>query len=111
MNRPHPIDSDCARAMTRRCALKSGIAVGGLWLAQCGRLPAAEAVSKASPSTPRYKVGVCDWMMLKRQKLGAFPLAKEVGADGVEVDMGELGERETFASQLGDAAVRAQFLD
>jgi sugar phosphate isomerase/epimerase len=95
--------------MTRRCALKSGIAVGGLWLAQCGRLPAAEAVSKASPSTPRYKVGVCDWMMLKRQKLGAFPLAKDVGADGVEVDMGSLGQHETFQNALTAPAVQKQF--
>jgi sugar phosphate isomerase/epimerase len=50
-------------------------------------------------------------MILKRQKLGAFPLAREIGADGVEVDMGGLGQRETFDSQLADPAVRRQFLD
>lgn len=50
-------------------------------------------------------------MMLKRQRLGAFPLAKEIGADGVEVDMGGLGDRVTFDSRLGDPAVRRQFLD
>jgi sugar phosphate isomerase/epimerase len=50
-------------------------------------------------------------MMLKRQKLGAFPLAKEVGADGVEVDMGSLGQRETFENALADPAVRKQFID
>lgn len=60
---------------------------------------------------PRYRVGVCDWMILKRQKLGAFQLAKDIGADGVEVDMGGLGERPTFDSKLGDPAVRQQFLD
>jgi sugar phosphate isomerase/epimerase len=49
-------------------------------------------------------------MILKRQKLGAFKLAREVGADGVEVDMGGLGNRPTFDSKLGDPAVRAQFL-
>jgi sugar phosphate isomerase/epimerase len=50
-------------------------------------------------------------MLLKRQKLGAFPLAKTVGADGLEVDMGGLGARETFDSKLGVDSVRQQFLD
>ena len=30
-------------------------------------------------------------MILKRQKAGAFKLAGEIGADGVEVDMGWKG--------------------
>lgn len=64
----------------------------------------------ATASAQRYKIGVCDWMILKRQKLGAFALAAEIGADGVEVDMGSLGDRETFDSQLADAGVRSQFL-
>jgi sugar phosphate isomerase/epimerase len=59
----------------------------------------------------RYKIGVCDWMILKRQRLGAFQLAKEIGVDGVEVDMGPLGDRETFDNQLADPAVRQQFLE
>ena len=50
-------------------------------------------------------------MILKRQKLGAFQLTKEIGADGVEVDMGGLGDRETFDNKLADATVRQQFLD
>jgi L-ribulose-5-phosphate 3-epimerase len=60
---------------------------------------------------PRYRVGVCDWMLLKRQKLGALALAREIGVDGVEIDMGPLGQRETFDNQLADPAVRRQFLD
>ena len=63
-----------------------------------------------SGSRPPLKVGVCDWMMLKRQKLGALPLAREIGADGVEVDLGGLGQRETFDNRLLDPAVREQFL-
>jgi L-ribulose-5-phosphate 3-epimerase len=59
----------------------------------------------------RYRIGVCDWMILKRQKLGAFQLSKEIGADGVEVDMGSLGDRETFDNQLAKPEVRQQFLD
>src|SRR5215510_12430806 len=65
-----------------------------------------------STSTQRYKISVCDWMILKRQKLGAFQLTKDIGADGVEVDMGSLGTNDTFESVITtDAVVRQQFLD
>lgn len=75
-------------------------------------LRSAETISmSATASVPRYRIAVCDWMILKRQKLGAFQLTKDIGADGVEVDMGGLGERETFDNALVDAAVRQQFLD
>jgi L-ribulose-5-phosphate 3-epimerase len=56
----------------------------------------AYARLRGEEAKERYRIGVCDWMILKRQKLGAFQLTKEIGADGVEVDMGSLGERETF---------------
>jgi sugar phosphate isomerase/epimerase len=59
----------------------------------------------------RYKVAVVDVMILKRQKLGAFQLTKEIGADGVEVDMGSLGSRPTFDNQLLVDSIRRQFLD
>ena len=62
-------------------------------------------------SNERYKVAVVDLMILKRQKLGAFQLAKDIGADGVEVDMGGLGNRPTFDNQLLIDSVRQQFLD
>src|SRR5689334_12121601 len=103
MNRPCNIDSNRERPITRRVALKSALVAGGVWLADCGRLSAGDAIRNTQPSPHRYKIGVCDWMMLKRQKLGAFPLAKDVGADGVEVDMGSLGQRETFQNALADA--------
>jgi sugar phosphate isomerase/epimerase len=66
----------------------------------------------ASNANQRYKIAVCDWMILKRQKLGAFQLAKEIGADGVEVDMGSLGKLDTFDSAITtNATVRQQFID
>lgn len=71
---------------------------------------AARPVLGAGSTPPRYRVGVCDWMILKRQKLGAFGLAQEIDADGVEVDMGSLGARETFESKLADPAERERFL-
>ena len=48
----------------------------------------------------QYRVAACDWMMLKRQKLGEFQLAKDIKADGVEVDMGPLGSRVLFENKL-----------
>jgi len=66
---------------------------------------------QGAPPPQRYRIGVCDWMILKRQKLGAFQLTKDIGADGVEVDMGGLGERETFDNQLANPATVQQFLD
>ena len=67
-----------------------------------------------APSTPlkaqdRYQVGVCDWMVLKRQKLGAFELAKQLGCDGIELDMGSLGQREAFDNKLRDDLEAAHF--
>ena len=47
-----------------------------------------------------YKVAACDWMMLKRQKLGEFQLAKDIQADGIEMDMGPLGKRVLFENKL-----------
>lgn len=66
---------------------------------------------KGMSKTPRYRIAVCDWMILKRQKLSAFQLTQEIGADGLELDMGGLGDRPTFDNKLTDAATRQQFLD
>ena len=58
----------------------------------------------------QYQVGVCDWMVLKRQKLGQFALARELCSDGVELDMGGLGQRELWDNKLRDEAEAAHFL-
>ncbi len=58
---------------------------------------------------PAFKVSVCDWMILKRQKLSAFDRAKEIGSDGLEVDLGGLGKRPTFDNKLISATWRKQF--
>ncbi len=57
----------------------------------------------------RYKVAACDWMMLKRQKLGAFKLLRELGGDGLEMDMGGLGKRDTFDNKLRQPNFRKIF--
>ena len=101
------LGASSASAMSRRrfLAASATAAAAGLLL------PRGLAAGTTTGATPRYRIGVCDWMILKRQKLGAFQLTKDIGADGVEVDMGGLGDRPTFASALADPAVRQQFLD
>ncbi len=69
------------------------------------------ATAQSSNKKQKYKVAVCDWMILKRQKLGSFALAAEIKADGIELDMGGLGNRPTFDSKLGDPVERQKFLD
>ncbi|MEQ8473501.1 MAG: sugar phosphate isomerase/epimerase family protein [Marinoscillum sp.] len=57
----------------------------------------------------KYKVAVCDWMILKRQKLGAFKRTAEIGADGLELDMGGLGSRVVFDNKLRNPIDRKVF--
>jgi L-ribulose-5-phosphate 3-epimerase len=71
----------------------------------------AESTREKGHKAFRYKVAVVDLMILKRQKLGAFELSKEIGANGVELDMGGLGNRDTFDNKLADPLVRQQFMD
>jgi L-ribulose-5-phosphate 3-epimerase len=73
-------------------------------------LPLKQLHAQTDATKQRYKVAVVDLMILKRQKLGAFQLAKDIGADGVEIDMGGLGDRETFDNKLAIDSVRKQFL-
>ena len=79
---------------SKRCLL-AGMIVAWLLL---GILPLGVYAQQADKQ--QYRVAACDWMMLKRQKLGEFQLAKDIGADGVEVDMGPLGQRVLFDNKL-----------
>jgi sugar phosphate isomerase/epimerase/dienelactone hydrolase len=69
----------------------------------------SDEIQKAR-TNQRYKIGLIDLMLLKRQKLGAITLSSQLKADGVEVDMGGLGTRPTFDNQLLTDSVRDQFL-
>ena len=57
-------------------------------------------LSEVLMAQKRYQIGVCDWMVLKRQKLGEFKLARELGCDGLEMDMGGLGKRDSFDNKI-----------
>ena len=65
-------------------------------------LTAGMIIPESVLAQQRYKIGVCDWMVLKRQKLGEFKLAKELGCDGIEMDMGGLGTRRSFDNKMRD---------
>jgi sugar phosphate isomerase/epimerase len=88
----------------RRDFLRASVAAGA-----CGLLGAAP--TRPSTADSRFKIAACDWMLLKRQKLGAFALSRDCDLDGVEVDLGPLGDRPEFDNKLRDPAVRRQFLD
>jgi L-ribulose-5-phosphate 3-epimerase len=93
----------------RRFLGNTALATSGLLLTKSYSW--ADVFSASAIKGQRYKVAVVDLMILKRQKLGAFQLTKDIGADGVEVDMGGLGTRDTFDSQLATPEIRQQFLD
>ncbi|MGX7688772.1 sugar phosphate isomerase/epimerase family protein [Flectobacillus roseus] len=67
--------------------------------------------SQGLAQSARYKVGLIDLMLLKRQKLGAITLTQQIGADGLELDMGGLGKRPTFENQLANDSIRQVFMD
>ncbi|MET1056269.1 MAG: sugar phosphate isomerase/epimerase family protein [Pedobacter sp.] len=92
--------------LNRRCFIRNSALLTGAFL-----LPDFLNTATAQSNGMRYKIAVIDLMILKRQKLGAIGLAKEIGADGVELDMGGLGNRDTFDNKLADPAVRKEFLD
>lgn len=96
-------DADRRRFLGKAIA---SVAVG--WLSSSSL---SWATAQPKSVAARYKIAACDWMMLKRQKLGALQLTKDIGANGVEVDMGGLGKRETFDNKLADPAIRQQFLE
>ncbi|WP_240755325.1 sugar phosphate isomerase/epimerase [Pedobacter sp. SYP-B3415] len=96
-----PVKTDSRRIFLQHAAaLTAGTVLLPSWL---------KAALK--PPVPRYRVAVIDLMLLKRQKLGAFALAGQIGADGIEIDMGGLGNRETFDNKLSDQVIRRQFLE
>ena len=84
------------------------------WAAHADGVPAT--VSTTAPTTgpaakkqQRYKIAVVDWMLLKRQKPRAISLAKECGMDGVEVDMGGLGNALALKNNLKEEIKRAEY--
>jgi sugar phosphate isomerase/epimerase/dienelactone hydrolase len=66
--------------------------------------------TERTKNNQQYKIGLIDLMLLKRQKLGAIPLTAQLKADGLELDMGGLGDRKVFDNALRNDTVQQQFL-
>ncbi|WP_321426807.1 sugar phosphate isomerase/epimerase family protein [uncultured Bacteroides sp.] len=66
-------------------------------------------MSFSKKKASKYRIAACDWMILKRQKIGSFKLVSELKGDGVEVDMGGLGTRDSFDNKLRQASFRKLF--
>ena len=111
MNKNHSLKITSRRKFLRTSASVSGAALlsSGSLLAETDSVFSSKGNSTHNQDQ-RYKIGVCDWMILKRQNPEAFRTAGEIGADGVEVDMGKLGNRTTFENKLLNPVERNRFL-
>lgn len=93
----------------RKFLSQAGLALAGTLILP--RLTKAEELASLfTADLSRYKVAVVDLMILKRQKLSAIALTRDIGADGLEIDMGGLGQRDTFDNKLADPNTRAEFI-
>jgi sugar phosphate isomerase/epimerase len=70
--------------ITRRTLLKRTAALSGLAFA--GSLQR----SKAEYSPKKLKIGACDWSLGKSSNIEAFRVAKEIGLQGIQVNLGSL---------------------
>lgn len=61
----------------------------------------------AAPASRWFKIGACDWSLGKRCDPAAFDLAKQIGLDGIQVDMGNLGQ----AAGLRSPELQKKYLD
>lgn len=43
----------------------------------------------AAPRRTHFKIGACDWSIGKRSNIEAFDVARQIGLDGIMVDMGD----------------------
>jgi len=70
--------------MNRRKALGRCLALAGL---PAGATAIARPL-KIMPAEPRFQIGACDWSIGQSSKVEAFALAKRIGLDGLQVNMG-----------------------
>ncbi len=93
------MNNDSRRDFIKKAALGSAVLGVVPTMANCESQETGSAKAEG-PKEQRYKIAVCDWMILKRQKKGAFKRTHEIGADGLELDMGGLGQRPTFDNKI-----------
>lgn len=88
--------------ISRRLLLKKSLILSAL-------SPLAGEMSFASPSIKsRFKIGACDWSLGKASNIEAFEVAREVGLDGIMVDMGSADNNLRIRQpDVQDAYIRA----
>ncbi|MDG2124178.1 MAG: sugar phosphate isomerase/epimerase, partial [Verrucomicrobiales bacterium] len=79
---------------------RRGFIGGAVGAALCGGAYGAEK---------GFKIGVCDWTLKKTADVGSLALAKRIGLDGVQVDLGSGAETDE-ALPLMSAELQGQFL-
>ena len=73
--------------MNRRTALQQTLGLIGL--STTASLPVLNAKSNLqNPNHQRFRVGACDWSIGQSSKIEAFDVAKTIGLDGIQVNMG-----------------------
>ena len=63
--------------LTRRTLLKKGIALAG-----------AASILPKNFSHKKFKIGACDWSLGAGSDIKAFDIAKQIGVNGIQVDIG-----------------------
>ena len=73
--------------ITRRAMLSRSAAIGG------GLLAAGSGLAPlfAAGESRGFKIGACEWSMGKSDP-SCFDLAKKIGLDGVQIDLGNPGD-------------------
>jgi L-ribulose-5-phosphate 3-epimerase len=96
------IDREVSR---RELFVRTGGAIAGLTLAASGLSLGQEDQPKRRPRG--FRIGVCDWTIGKRTDPTALALAKKIGLDGVQVDLGG-GEKDP---PLFDPELQKRYLE
>ncbi|MHC4396044.1 MAG: sugar phosphate isomerase/epimerase family protein [Planctomycetota bacterium] len=71
----------------REMMVKSALTIGGVAFAGSCQ-PSACEKSATKSCGKGFKIGICDWTLGKRTNPESFALARSIGLDGVQVDMG-----------------------
>jgi len=65
-----------------------------------------DSIAKPATKKRNFKIGACDWSLGKSGDVGAFGIAKEIGLDGIMVNMGS----ESNQLKLRDLSVQQEYL-
>lgn len=76
----------------------------------CASASTSFLTAEEAGSSQGFKIGACDWTMRQASKPQALTLAKKIGLDGVEVDVGK-PSKDTDPLPLSDKALQKEYLE